>query len=642
MYLLQRPIGCFRQYVPMLRDAAKIWELQLLVFPVLVVVLATASFFFSGHCSPWQWWISVATILAFPWVRQCRRTALLSNGLFLGTLLFLWCLTPFMLDQAGTPDCVMYHLPTIRLLAAGWNPVSDPQATAILEELQLESVGQGWASVSFLPKTAGVFNAVASFFFRDPFALTFPIVGFLSLACLFSIVRASKGHPLLGLSAFLILMHLATETPYVIYVDQSIAFASGGLLFSMFSSQSRGRLYLLHLGVFTFWMANCKLPGCVAAVAFWIVFAAAFLMKHGKTRAIPATRQTVLVAVVVLVVSCMVSFNPYGTSLRDFGHPLYPMRTIDAERFPLMNIPADCKLGNEDWHHMGYFGNWFNSYASPGLVRAWYNRKLGRADFAPHQYIWDYSWEDTEKRSPVPCKARFWIWLAILALLAVPQWRPFALMLVLGISIFPKQYMGYLRYYAWIPAFKTCAFLAVSQWVVERIGWKNTVSICVFLATAIFVLKSIAQTGFSAFRGKERELSIERTRVAALYFHKKWSVPESVPIEGKPLYPEGKAYMNNSILLLRELGKTNTEVVFRPWGETNGFVKTRFGYWIDEADVKTLESDAPFAQLSAARKTLLVLKSIFVDYPRILGRRMSGAFCTTVFRQPRSEADSGY
>lgn len=36
---------------------------QLLVFPVLVVVLAFASFAFGGHCAAWQWWLAPVLLL---------------------------------------------------------------------------------------------------------------------------------------------------------------------------------------------------------------------------------------------------------------------------------------------------------------------------------------------------------------------------------------------------------------------------------------------------------------------------------------------------------------------------------------------------------------------------------------------------
>lgn len=617
--------GVLRTWKEHFRLALHVFEIQILAFPLLVVFLACTSFFFGGHCAAWQWWMTVIPVLVVPLVRRRWQVALSADILFVCVLLFFWCLAPWMLDEAQYTDNMKYHLPTIRLLVLGWNPVLDPQAFGILERLGLEPDGQAWVSVAYLAKTAGVFNACASFFVCDPLAITFPIIVFLSVGTLFSAIRCSSRHPLLGVLAALALLRWALVTTYV---DEALAIASGGLLFAMCASLERGKILPLQLAAFTFWMVNCKLSGCAAALAFWSVFAVAFAVKYGIRESLQAARTCALTAVCVFLASSVVSFNPYGTSLRDSGHPLYPLTTIDEARFPRMNIPADCKIGNDDWRRMDYWGNWFNSYTSPKLVRAWYNRKLGRKDFSPHQYIWDYSWPGSGKLSPLPHKSRIAIWASFLALLAFRKWRFFALSLILGLSVFPKQYMGYLRYYPWLAAFESCALLAVLEWIAQCRSWNPFLRRASFAAAVLSILFPMALHRLFDFRDKTRELGVNRPEVTTSYGTKKWMVPDTFDLEGKPLYPEGKAHMNNAILLMRAIGRPNTEVRFRPAGEIDDLVKTRFGYYIDSSDADTLKSfktNNPCSTLGKVRRYAKCLMEIFFrDYPNALRRQLDG------------------
>ena len=66
-----RPSGSLpapRRAVPGGNPTAAIFSRQVLVFPLLVVLLACASFLFGGHCAAWQWWTTVAAVVAVPFV----------------------------------------------------------------------------------------------------------------------------------------------------------------------------------------------------------------------------------------------------------------------------------------------------------------------------------------------------------------------------------------------------------------------------------------------------------------------------------------------------------------------------------------------------------------------------------------------
>ena len=46
--------------------ALETFERQVLFFPLVVVVLACASFLFGGRCAAWQWWTAIAAVVASP------------------------------------------------------------------------------------------------------------------------------------------------------------------------------------------------------------------------------------------------------------------------------------------------------------------------------------------------------------------------------------------------------------------------------------------------------------------------------------------------------------------------------------------------------------------------------------------------
>ncbi len=50
--------------------ALETFERQVLFFPLVVVVLACASFLFGGRCAAWQWWTAIAAVVATPFVQK--------------------------------------------------------------------------------------------------------------------------------------------------------------------------------------------------------------------------------------------------------------------------------------------------------------------------------------------------------------------------------------------------------------------------------------------------------------------------------------------------------------------------------------------------------------------------------------------
>lgn len=604
-----------RRFILSYKAAMPVLETQILAFPVLVVLLATASFLLGGCCTPWLWWISVATVLAWPWCRRRPiKEALIVDCCFLAILVLLWLLTPMTLDAVRNPDSGNYHLPTIRLLVRGWNPVRDPEATGVLADLGLEKEGMTYVSVAFLPKVAGVFDACSAWFCADPTSLTFPLKFFLFAGVVFAAVRAFRETWLCGIVSAIAVVKLA---PVESHVDHCLALASAGLLLTMLENRKAGHLRFLPLFVFTFWMMTLKLPGCIAAFGFWAIFSSTYLVTHWTTSKVTITRLAIMV-VMLTVAMGLTSFNPYGTAFRDHGHPLYPLRSVDPERHPIQNIPADCKVGNDDWKSMGYVGCLFNAYVMPRFVRGYYNRKLHRTDFAPHQYVWDYSFHDTGKRSPLRLRERIWLWLPLIALFAIPQCRLFGAMMLFGLMALPKEYMGLMRYYPWIPALKAIAIGSLLAWVAgRRVVFEKAVnvSMAIFL---LYVFAVSAKEAFSVFRLKVHEMETSRSVVYACLRNGP-RIPLDYPLEGKPRYPDGKTQMNNAILLLDSLGRNDTIVRSRPPGQIDGLTVTRFGYYIESDNI---EGTRPMRKTFLDK--ILLLGKTATDYFGILWRRLSG------------------
>lgn len=99
-------------------------EGPLLVFPVLVIEIVAATFLFpGGRCGAWQWWLAVAGTVAWAYGRAGnRRSGIAAAGGFLAVLGLLWLLSNATVVEARY-DMLRCHVPAVRLLIGGWNPV---------------------------------------------------------------------------------------------------------------------------------------------------------------------------------------------------------------------------------------------------------------------------------------------------------------------------------------------------------------------------------------------------------------------------------------------------------------------------------------------------------------------------------------
>lgn len=534
-----------------------IFARQVLVFPLLVVVLACASFLFGGTCAAWQWWTAVAAVVAAPFVRRdLWRAALGSAGLFALLLFALRCLIPpFVWDNTTCPDMAVYHLPMVQLLIEGWNPVSDPMAKEITASLGLDLWGMAPLHVAFLPKTAAVFSAVAYTFIRDPYALTFPLPLFLWLGVFLSGIRMFRGFARWAVSsAFVFVLPMVSGQ---MFVDLGVAFSSCGLLLTMQDALRKKECDWLSLAIWTSWMMNLKLNGVLGAFVFCVLFVTRKTWKERTEWKKWIGRFVVFGGVLVLLWG-LVSWNPLGTSWKTYGHPLYPFKTVDAERFPVRDLTWDIRFGNEDFRKMGKIGLFAHAYLSPRSTVEFYRWYLNRPDFYPVGIWW--GWHEFPSN-----RVRIALWLVFCILLVLPAGRIWGAAGLVLMFLVPKDIIGFTRYQPWLSALGCLAIALLAEWIDTKTNdrQRHVLSRLVF---AGLVLSAF----FAAYHRfpKIEYKSIERKTVHPLVRTGFW--PVSIKFRA-PIAPYVKNFVprynyltcmeNYCKLLMKELGRGDSTTI---------------------------------------------------------------------------------
>ncbi len=533
-----------------------VFERQVLVFPLLVVLFACASFLFGGQCAAWQWWTAVAAVVLAPFARRVQwRSALGAAGLFALLLFALRCLIPPLVwDDTNCPDMPAYHLPMIQLLIEGWNPVSDPTAKGIVAALRLDLWGMAPLHVECQPKTLAVFSAVAHFFINDPLALTFPGPFLFWLGVLLSTLRTTRSFPRLALCFALVF--ILPMVDFRMFVDQSLAFASFGLLLAMQNALRERKCDWFALVVWTVWMTNLKLNGVLGAVVFWVLFAAAMMWKErGEWKR--WARRFVAVAGILALLGILISWNPYGMAWRRFGHPLYPYRTINAEHFPVQDLTWDLDNGNDDLRRMGKVGLFAHAYLSPRATVAFYRWRQHRPDFDPDCEWWRLAvFPNTQ--------IRLGLWLAFGLLLLLPPGRIWAIGGFLLLVLVPDRMVGYTRYQPWLSGLGCLAVFFGAEWIARRLG-ENAVRLALLAVTTVLCLCITIKlwTLTRAVECKASERLLVRDRIRPLF----WGEPASryrSSFSARHFvarYDYLRCMQNHAILLVKEAGREDhTEV----------------------------------------------------------------------------------
>ena len=646
--------------------SAAIFERQVLVFPLLVVVLACASFLFGGRCAAWQWWTAVIAVVAAPFVRKGRRRAALgAAGLFALLLFALRCLIPPLVWDSPFPsDMQSCHLPMVQLLIEGWNPVSDPGAEMVLESLGLDPWGMALLHVVFSMKALAVFSAVAFKYIGDPYALTFPLPVFLWLGVFLSGIRMFRGFArwAVVVAIVFVLPMVARQMP----VDLALAFASCGLLFTMTDTLRGKKRDWLALSVWGAWMANLKLNGALGLAVFAAVFAVAKIRKERGERKRWTVRFAAWIAVVA-VVAGIVSWNPLGTSWRTFGHPLYPYRTVDAEKFPAGDLAWDMQLGNDDVLQMGRGWRFAHAYLSPVATIALYRWSRKRPDFNPECGWWTLGtfYPDTQLRLE--------LWSVFLVLLLLPAGRPWAIGGILLLILVPLPMVGYTRYQPWLSSLGCVAVALGAERTEGLLNVRITRMLSAWFAAGIvFSFGLFAWTRTVSVECKAREVALERNWIRPDHqIGRMVSKDRLSQIHHfVPLINHLTCFENQCKLLIRELERENKTMVASAngwlsdpnrrkqwdernwpqmfeleavssglWGrtehheptestrrETNAnkpahWMPTPFGYWVpDDEDASHIEMCLNAKHANAS----YVLHAWFKIYPREIWRRLRG------------------
>lgn len=537
--------------------ALETFERQVLVFPLLVIVLACASFLFGGRCAAWQWWTAVAAVVSVPFTRRSQwHTALLAAGLFTLLLFALRCLIPPLVwDSMECDDMSSYHLPTAQLLIEGWNPVQDPQAENILSSLGLDRWGMSPLHVVFLPKATAVFSAVAYRFIKDPYALFFPGLAFLWLGLLLASVRLFSGFPRGALVAALVFV--LPEVAWRMPVDLSVAFAAFGLLLAMQDALRRKSCDWLSLAVWAAWMMNVKHNGVIGA----FVFCSLFVMVKTWNERLEWKNWIVRFAAfgtALVLFWCLISWNPLGTSWRTYGHPLYPFKTFDAERFPIRDLTWDLKVGNEDLKCMGRTARFAHAYLSPKATVFFLRWRFHQNDFNP-SCIW---WSRKEFPS---CRARIQIWLLFAVLFLLPGGRIWGIGGLLLLFSVPTHVIGYTRYQPWLSSLGCLAVALLAEWADSRLQPRLSKA----LESAFMVVLCFSSVCWVFERTKDVECkAIERSTVREV-IRARFMLPHPEVRRQAPFIPgfvPRTVYLtyleNRCRLMVRELGRSDqTEVV---------------------------------------------------------------------------------
>ncbi len=469
-------IDHFRGLEHELKEVAPILVRQVLFFPVLVVLIASVTFLFGGHCAAWQWWGAVLAVMALPFCfhKDIRKVAL-SNSLFALGLGTLWVLSGVIMTTGGH-DANVYHLPAIRMLIKGWNPIAAPTPESLLQSVGVDPTTLHQFHVISMPKAVWYFSAVAYFFTGQVFDLLLPLYAFVFVAAATTVWDFAGGKTWL-VRAMAVLILFSTGQGFNLLVDAVVGFAGIGLILTMVGCIRNRTWDWWRLLVFSFWMCEAKHLGVVSCLVFWALFAIALLVVRFPSRYM----RLGIVASVMFFTTLIVCYSPYITSWQSFGHPLYPVMSPNVEQFPIVNLSEDFLRRNDDARAMGRLGHLINAYVSSRVACRWYAWKLGKADFAPRVPNWEQCLAHGDE-SPTPTKTHFKLIFCIsclfVLLLGKGAERLGAGMVIAGITAFPIEMIGYLRYVPWLPAVYLLSFDVLSGLKKKEV---RRVACCLFM-----------------------------------------------------------------------------------------------------------------------------------------------------------------
>ena len=490
-------------------DGLSWFERQVLAFPLVVILLACVTFFFGGRCAAWQWWTSVGIVLATPFVaRADRRAGLVSGGLFLVALAALFACVRLTRDSYWV-DAIAYHLPATRFLIDGWNPLEASTPSALAAAMSVDPAEMRVMHVLFIQKAVWIFNAVAFFFHGDVQSVTTPIefYSFFMASVVLWRVLDSWRRPFRLLAVLALWTFCAGHSSEfagiasMAVVDDVTAMCVFALMAAMARDLDRRTVSWDRLVPLSLLAVVVKAPGALACFALWTLFALVVLVRNRRGFGRAFARFAV-VAVGIAVYFGVACASPYWTAYRDYGHPLYPLATVDEEKLPKTDFVADLNCGTADLDEMGPIGLFVNAYVSPSLAQGYYRRKLQREDFHPSCLNWRYIGAEkgeagtAAETTLTDFSDRLKLLVAFAILLCLPGRRIFAAMAILIMVAVPSRTYGYLRYVKFAEMLLPFAGIALAELGCRKLDAR--------FARRLSVALSVAVTGWFAFGAVRR------------------------------------------------------------------------------------------------------------------------------------------
>ncbi len=452
------------------RSALRLFEQQVLFFPLIVVLLTAIVFLFGGRITAWHWWVPVIGTLAYPFLRRTlpRGSQLKASLYFLLLLLGVWLLAGLCIT-VGWMDTLCYHLPAIRFMIEGWNPIWCGTEDAIAATMAVDPWHMRLWHVLAMSKTTWMFSAVAYNFTGTPFNLLFPLFPFLFVTVCAQVLRFAKSFPLLAKVILLALLWFITPASTSSIADSATFLGAVGLLSSMGLYFREGRFLWTSAIIHSFWLMTAKPTGLLTCFLFWALFSLVYLWQN-RERCLRAIRHLSLTAGTLTLFLLITCASPYITSWANFGHPLYPKYTTDEVNYPVIDFTGDFNIRNDDAARMGALGYFVNAYVSTTLTQVYYQWAHDLETFAPRQSTWQQGGENgKESDSSTPTTFRLVYVLSFLVVLLFgrkPE-RLLALFILLGLFAVPTTTMiGYTRYVPWVsfmPLLAVCSLASLSS-----------------------------------------------------------------------------------------------------------------------------------------------------------------------------------
>lgn len=538
------------------------------VFPIAVTALAALSLALGLPIAAWQWWAATCgcgLLLAFCSWRETKnaRKLAIDVALFAAILAVFKLLvsTPVFLQDFDGSIC---HVPAVRLLADGWNPVYESTPEAIERAFNLDtSTMRIWHLLS-MPKAVWYFNAAAYRFFGNDYAMMLPILPFMALALAISLWRFFNGRAFIAVPAILLAFYIMPFRCNFFVTDNTVAIAGTGFLLGLVrrlrGEDGRSRGLALELFTWAFWMAASKPAGILHVIVWYAIFCIWRFWKS-PVRAKPEFHPGILLFAALLAV---VWISPYWSMWREYGHAFYPSATADAAKHPAMDLTEDFFDRNRDADSMSWPERYAYSWISPDAVK-WCRAKFkNEPNFKPFAEVWKL---ETDGTAPTRPHARLMLWGMMLFLLIFGKTgsRMVVLCIFTGITALPPQYLGYLRYTPWLYA----PLLVLSLERLADLPHKKTIgamlsaiAVCAFAMRAPVFLEAYRAKGkIEAILRKNPEIRIYSRHPGtnfdlALYELRRRHIPEwrNVQIEtgADPKNPELAIFFDGSCLVEKD------------------------------------------------------------------------------------------